>query len=241
MQFKNFSIGVRLGIGFAVLLLLLVAAQVIASSRVSTISGRLTRINDVNSVKQRYAINFRGSVHDRSILMRDLVLFEKPEDIRRTVDEINLLARNYADSAVKLDELMSDPALTNSAERKALADIKAVESRTLPLLDNVVAGTRDGVKQQGVMEVVNAARPEFSEWLRVINVFIDMQEETNKTMGAEARSVAATFNTWMIAFGVCAVVFGGCFAWFLVRSISNPISELKQAFAKVAEGDLRTR
>ncbi len=35
--------------------------------QVNKINASLTTINDVNSVKERYAINFRGSVHDRAI------------------------------------------------------------------------------------------------------------------------------------------------------------------------------
>jgi methyl-accepting chemotaxis protein len=241
MQALKMGIGTRLGIGFALVLLLMVAAQVLAATRVGTISGRLTRINEVNSVKQRYAINFRGSVHDRAILMRDLVLFETREDISRTVDEITTLARNYQDSGVKLDELMSHPDLTDSREMKALADIKAVEARTLPLLDKVIGHATGAKPQPDVGAVVVAARPEFSEWLRVINVFIDMQEETNKAMGAEARGVAGSFNTWMLAFGAIAVVVGGAFAWWLVRSITSPIADLKTVFVKVAQGDLAAR
>lgn len=241
MRASNLGIGARLGIGFTLVLLLMVGAQVLAASRVATISGRLTRINEVNSVKQRYAINFRGSVHDRAILMRDLVLFDKPHDIHRTVDEIKALARNYEDSGVKLDELMSHPELTDAKEQKALADIKAVEARTIPLLNKVIAHTTGAAQEPDIGAVVVAARPEFSEWLRVINVFIDMQEETNKAMGAEARSVAASFNTWMLVFGAIAATVGGTFAWWLVRTITAPIADLKKVFIQVASGDLRAR
>ena len=38
--------------------------------QVDRISADLERINGVNGVKRRYAINFRGSVHDRAISAR---------------------------------------------------------------------------------------------------------------------------------------------------------------------------
>ena len=47
------------------------------------IDTKMTVINDQNSVKQRYAINFRGSVHDRAIAIRDVVLAERASDVQK--------------------------------------------------------------------------------------------------------------------------------------------------------------
>ena len=76
------TLGSRLALGFGVLILLMIALTVLGISRVSSINSGLATIGDVNSVKQRYAINFRGSVHDRAISLRDVTLLESPlEDI----------------------------------------------------------------------------------------------------------------------------------------------------------------
>ena len=55
----------------------------------------MTAINDVNSVKQRYAINFRGSVHDRAIAIRDVVLLDSLAEVQSVIREINQLANFY--------------------------------------------------------------------------------------------------------------------------------------------------
>jgi methyl-accepting chemotaxis protein len=59
--------------------------------QVNSISNSLGTINDVNSVKQRYAINFRGSVHDRAISIRDVGLVETDAERRAAIDEITRL------------------------------------------------------------------------------------------------------------------------------------------------------
>ncbi len=235
------SIAVRLGLGFGAMVVLLVIAQVIAASRVSMISGWLTEINDVNSVKQRYAINFRGSVHDRAILMRDLVLFHSPRDIDGAMEEIRVLAAAYEDSGAKLDALMDGRKDTTPTERAALGDIKSVEAKTLPLLQRVMNHATQKQKEADIDAVLAEARPLFSEWLRVINVFIDMQEETNKAMGGRARGVASSFSMWMLVIGVCAAFIGLVLAGWTVRSIARPIAALQSAFGKVGDGDLRCR
>lgn len=59
------TIANRLYAGFAFIILLLVATTVIGTYQVDEINKTLTRVNEVGSEKQRYAINYRGSVHDR--------------------------------------------------------------------------------------------------------------------------------------------------------------------------------
>ena len=70
---KNLSISRRIIVGFSVVVLCMVGLTATGVWRVEAINSHLTTINDLNSVKQRYAINFRGSVHDRAIALRDVV------------------------------------------------------------------------------------------------------------------------------------------------------------------------
>ena len=63
-----------------VLLLMMVIIIMISIFQVDQINNTLTTINDINAQKQRYAINFRGSVHDRSIRIRDYVLLPPGEE-----------------------------------------------------------------------------------------------------------------------------------------------------------------
>lgn len=73
-MFKNLSVGSRISGSFIIILLTLVVLTLVAIMQVNKINNALIAINDVNNVKQRYAVNFRGSVHDRSIAIRDVTL-----------------------------------------------------------------------------------------------------------------------------------------------------------------------
>lgn len=56
----------RIVAGFVAMLAMMGILSAISINRVQSINSMLDVVNDVNSVKQRYAINFRGSVHDRA-------------------------------------------------------------------------------------------------------------------------------------------------------------------------------
>ncbi len=95
------SIGVRLGAGYAIMVALIVAMTLSYIANVQGLNDKLSQINDVNALKQRYAINFRGSVHDRSIAIRDVAMLEQPAR-DAAILEIATLAEDYTRSEVAL-------------------------------------------------------------------------------------------------------------------------------------------
>ena len=109
----------------------------------------LTQVNEINSVKQRYVINFRGSVHDRAIALRHVVLAQDDAEAAQHMQAIDKLAAAYVASATKMDEQFANRADTvREKERQLLADIKGIEARGMPLMAAAVqkrrAGDREG-------------------------------------------------------------------------------------------------
>ena len=235
MSFVTSSLRNRLITGFGIILLMLVAVTAISVIQVNKISSSLKIVNEFNSVKQRYAINFRGSVHDRAISVRDVTLADTPEGVAKDVADIERLAEFYAKSAGPLDDLMADKKVTDE-ERAILAEIKAVEKKTLPLIGQVIELQSSGQAPQAHRVLMDEARPAFVEWLRVINKFIDYQENANKTVGAEVKKVSDSFGLFMAMICAIALLIGAIFAWWNIRSIT-PLRQLSDVMMKLAGGD----
>lgn len=235
MSFVTSSLRNRLITGFGIILLMLVAVTAISVIQVNKISSSLKIVNEFNSVKQRYAINFRGSVHDRAISVRDVTLADTPEGVAKDVADIERLAEFYAKSAGPLDELMADKKVTDE-ERAILAEIKAVEKKTLPLIGQVIELQSSGQAPQAHRVLMDEARPAFVEWLRVINKFIDYQENANKTVGAEVKKVSDSFGLFMAMTCAIALLIGSIFAWWNIRSIT-PLRQLSDVMMKLVGGD----
>jgi len=235
------TVKARIFAGFALILLLMMALTAIGIVRVNTISSSLTTIGDVNSAKQRYAINFRGSVHDRAILLRDLVLVGDSE-LAVTLANIDLLASDYARSASPLDSITSQSPAAGTDEREILASIKETEARTLPIIKQVVAHRQAGRADEAQTLMLDQARPAFIEWLARINQFIDLQESLNQQEGAATRAVASGFQTLMIAMCLAALLVGAVVGTLITRSLLRSLGgEPGQARAVaqgIAAGDL---
>jgi methyl-accepting chemotaxis protein len=238
---KNLSISRRLTLGFLAVVLCMVGLTATGVLRVETINSHLTTINDLNSVKQRYAINFRGSVHDRAIAVRDVVLSQTPAELQEEIDRIEVLAAKYVESAGPMDDLFAVDGNVNPDEQAALAEIKRIEGLTMPLIQHVIDLRAAGLPDQALTVLVQQAKPLFVEWLGAINVLIDMEEAMNKVLSDDARSVASGFLLTMVLICAAAALLATLIGWRLTRGITRPLCEAEAAFAAVATGDLTQR
>jgi methyl-accepting chemotaxis protein len=235
------TIGRRLAIGFGAVFLLMIAVAAMAVSRVHSIDTSLTRINDVNNVKHRYAINFRGSVHDRAIALRDVVLAADAGAVRAQVDLINKLDGNYARSAAPLDALFQGGDVSDE-EKAALAAIKDSERKTQSVIAKVIALRLADNSAEASALLAQQAAPAFVEWLASVNRLIDLEENLNKAEADHALDVSHSFLRWMLVLCTLAVGAGSVAAWFISRGLLRQLGgEPDYAAAivgSIAAGDL---
>ncbi|MBK1663621.1 methyl-accepting chemotaxis protein [Rhodospirillum rubrum] len=234
---RDTRIGTRLLIGFGGMLVMTVILAVFGINRVNEISHSLDVINEVNSVKQRYAINFRGSVHDRAIALRDVTLVSGAGDVDAVVATIDKLAGDYQRSAELMDRMFAERSDIGAEERTILGQIKQTESRTMPLVKTVIDRRRAGDLEGARALLMAEARPAFVEWLERINHFIDLQENANQVIAERTRAVARGFAERMIGLCALVLVVGVALAWWTIGSI-RPLKRLTASMLRLAEGDL---
>lgn len=142
------SIANRLYFGFALIILLLIVTTLVGTYQVNEINQTLTRVNEVGSEKQRFAINYRGSVHDRAIALRDLVLTESASDraeFRRLITE---LANNYAEAERGMQAMIANPDYVTATEQQLLARIDEIQTRALDTAVEVERLLANGERQR---------------------------------------------------------------------------------------------
>ncbi|RBW48587.1 methyl-accepting chemotaxis protein [Marinobacter sp. F3R11] len=234
----NAKIGLRLAIGFAFVIILMTLLTMFSVMKMSQVGSALTTINDINSVKQRYAINFRGSVHDRAIALRDVVMVPTNAEVQASVQEIRSLSRDYVDSAEKLDALLAGETDSDPVEIAGLKKIKAIESHTLPIIEEVISLRNSGRGDAATHVMLTDAKPAFIEWLKLINEFIDLKESQNNVITQETRELTSGFSmiSWVITLG--AVILAAVAALLIARSITTPLRRAVAVAQSIAKGDL---
>jgi len=242
---KSMTVAMRLTLGFGVVLLLMVALTLFGVQRVSQINLTLTEITEVNSVKQRYAINFRGSVHDRAIALRDVTLVPNLADLPPILNDIDQLQAFYQQSRQPMDQLFQTITDISAAERRLLDAIHQVEQRAQPLAAEVIRLRQQGQQAAAQQLLLQQMSPAFVDWLASINAFIDFQEQKNQQATAYAKDVAATFSLSMVLLTLLAIVIGVVTAWYISRYLRNSLGGepalAADIVSQIASGDLTTQ
>jgi methyl-accepting chemotaxis protein len=209
--------------------------------QVNKINGALTLINDVNGVKERYAINFRGSVHDRAIAVRDVTLVPASE-LPAVLAHIAQLEEAYRASAGPLDAIFAAGANVSDDERSALEGLKAAERKAVPLLHDAIDKQQAGATGAAKDEVLELARPAFIEWLAACNRLINMEEGLNHVQATMARRVGVEFQYLTLILTLIATALGITIALMTSRSISRILGgepgDVKRITDAIGEGDL---
>jgi methyl-accepting chemotaxis protein len=219
MDIESTKISTRLATGFGLVFLLLIIVTALGINRVQKIDTILTNISDVNNVKQRYAINFRGSVHDRSIALRDVVLAADAGAAAPYVAQIQTLADNYAKSAAPLDQIIAAGKGVTAEEKSALEGIKASEAKTQPLIAKVIALRSADQLPEATALLQQQAAPAFVEWLASVNRLIDLEEKMSMQQADSATGVARSFFVFMVVLCLIAIGVGVAAAWFISRGL----------------------
>jgi len=237
---SKLTVRTRLIIGFGLTLFLMLLLTILGIQKVNIIDHTLTEITDVNSVKQRYAINYRGSVHDRAIAIRDIAIARTPQEISKLEQEINQLKEFYRDSENKMNQMRSQGVMFTSDEQRILSNIENIQQQTLPLVERIINDKKSGSVMTDT--ILDSARPAFIQWLKVINEFIDYQEARNQELTPEARNVAGGFQQlmlWLSAFALTLSLFIG---FLIERSFRTSLGgepwQLSEMIKKISEGNL---
>ncbi|KZN44234.1 methyl-accepting chemotaxis protein [Pseudoalteromonas luteoviolacea] len=230
----------RLSVGYGAILCLMILLTGIGIKDVNFIDDTLAKMTDINSVKQRYAINFRGSVHDTAIAIRDVAITNSTTELSEFEQEIMQLKRFYVEAENSMAQMKSRGVPFNDKERRILKSIEDIKVTTRPLVEEIIALKRAGKEVDNM--VLHQARPAFITWLARINEFIDYQEEANQVATPEARDVAGGFAQFMIAATLLAIAVSVFIGLMIAKSIrealGGEVRQAEQALSSIAQGDL---
>lgn len=241
---SQLSIAQRLSLGFGLILSLMVLITLIGVLRVGYIDQTLTAVSEGAALKQRYAINFRGSVHDRAIAIRDAVLVDNDAALNRQLSEIQRLKDFYQESARSMDNLQREQPPTATGQR-LLSDIQAIERSTLTLTDKLISLRSRGDTDAAKSLLMEQASPAYKEWLKRINAYIDYQEQVIGNDIGAVRETAGGFQMLILLITAAAVLLSIGVSLIIINKLKSTLGaepyEVAQAIQRLASGELNQR
>ncbi len=238
----NARLSIKLLLGFSAILSMMIMTTLIGASRVGLIDETLEHVSHDAAAKQRDAINFRGSVHDRAISIRDAYLAVDNRNFDKHLADIDKLNDFYQKSTIDLKTLGSKYGLSPE-ESKLLVRIDEIEVITLTLTKQLIQLRSEQQMDAALLLLTDKVSPSYSEWLARINAFIDYQETAINQKVEVAQEVANTFSHWMLVITAFAVFISAGIIYFILRDLrfrlgADP-AELQWVATAVSQGNLQ--
>lgn len=241
MNLTTMKVGKRLGLGFALVLILLIAVTSLGISRMALIQDRLEDIVNVSNVKSRLIIDMRAIVYDRQVSLRNLTLLTDIDDMSKDLKKIDEQAKNYGDKENKLaDMLKGDNG--SAAERTLITKLKEKEkaAASLPNLARDLGIANN--PESATIGLIKKIRPVQDEWYKVLDELVTLEDKQNAVVAEEAKSAFSNARNVLLMLGGLALLLGIIAAVIITRSLLKQLGGEPDYAAdiasQIAAGDL---
>ncbi len=232
MSLKNLRIGMRLGLGFLVMVLLMAFIAGIGIWRLQAVAEATRDMMELPLAKERMISDWSRLVY---------VGVTRTSAVAKSSDPSlgAFFAKDSAASSVAASAFTKklEPLLTSEAEK---AGMQAMQDKRKPYL-----AARDAIyKAKAAGDDAEAARlievylPLGAGYQSALQDLVEMQRTSIDGMARDVDELAQASRRLMGVLGVLATVFGMACAWLLTRSITRPLSQAVKVAETVASGDL---
>ena len=236
-MFANMKIGVRLGLGFGLILVLPVALSFLGLVYMSQIEGHLDEIAGDNMFKIERAHEMRETVVGVALAARNTALLTETAGMIVEMDRIKSLRRDYDAADKQLSAMLKD-----EAGKALLAKINAARDATRPLVTEALDLASVNSRAEATQVLLKQVAPSQSKWIEALAEMIKHQERETAQDVASAHAAYSLARNFMLIFSSLALVLGSVFAWFIARGIKQPVAELQGTMTRMqADGDLTQR
>lgn len=239
---KNLGISAKLYLSFSFIIIIMLLVAFFSIAKVNFLDNALRITTDRNALISRQAINYRGSVHDRSILVRDVLLINNDRaDLEQTLAKIRKLEEDYDRADKVLIDILNRVGDAN--EKAMYEDISKTNAITKKLYEEIINQviTKDN-KTAATELLLDEARAKFILWLAQINKLIDYEETSSQKLTNESLKETGSFGVTMLSIVGVALVFALLIAYFIVsyikKSVGGEPNEVNRIITEVANGNL---
>ncbi|RZL86337.1 MAG: HAMP domain-containing protein [Variovorax sp.] len=233
MGIRNWKIGTRLGLGFALVLALLASIACIGVLRLQAVGDATQEMVQRSLVKERLAAEWLLGTSSNSVRTFALVKSNDKELQGELQKSIAKTSGNISETQKKLETMLTSP------EEQALnADIKERRSRYIALRNKILQ-----LKAQGQQE--EAAKLTTGQLMQMLEGYDAGIRGMLGHQGGEIDKAAESIDqlhragrTNLIVLAVLALALGAVLAWLLTRSITRPLKAAVRVAQTVAAGDL---
>ena len=228
---NNLKIGVRLGIGFAVTLALLIAIAVVGYTRIQSLNAEVDSLVNDRFPKTVQSNSVIDALNTIARQLRNAYIYSGAES-QKSLDAIPELRKVITDNLAALEKTI------RSEGGKALLK-KVGESRAVYVVtqDKFMELLKAGKRDEIVVLMQGDLRKAQTAYIVSINDLVAFQVKQMEDSGKKAEATAAAAQTLLMTLAAIAALLTAIFGFVITRSITKPVSDAVDAAKKMAVGD----
>ncbi|MBI5920732.1 MAG: MCP four helix bundle domain-containing protein [Betaproteobacteria bacterium] len=232
---NNLKIGIRLGIGFALTLILLIVISVVSYTRIAALNVEIEDMVNDKFPKTVQATEIIDALQTIARQLRNGYIYTG-EQQQRALDSIPEQRKIISDRIEKLEKT-----ITSEKGKEILKKMIAARGAYVADQDKFLALLKEDKKTEIVHLMQNELRKSQADYTKSINDLIDFQTDLMNQAGKHADEMAGAAEKLVIILSAVAVVLTIAFAFLITRSITKPVGEALGVTQRLAEGDLTVR
>lgn len=234
-MFKNMKIGLRMGLGFSLVLVFMIVIILVSLSEMEASHDKLERIVKVNNVRLQLANDMIDGVREVSIALRNILLIKKIANTKEMRKRIAETRKDYDENFKKVEEM------TAKDDTKAwdiISKIKANQDASRQLNNKVIDLAMAGKSDDAIDLMNKEARPKVRQWIEQMDDLVKHNEERSAMRYDQAEKAQAAARSTMFIIGAVAIALAVAISIFLTLSIIRPLKLGVHAADRIASGDL---
>ena len=226
------KVGQRLGLGFSLVLVLLVAVTVVGIMRMAQIQDRLDHVVSVNNVVTRLVVDMRNNVSERLNSLRTLTLMTNPDDMEPELDRFKVQTGKYDEIKKKLSAKFA--AESTPQEKALLSQIEGFEGAAMPAIAKASGLYLANKAEDATRVMIKEVRPVQKKWLEGLEQLATMEDKQNAQSQVDAGTAFANARNFMLILLAVAVAIGVAAAVVITRSLLRQLGAEPGYTAKIA-------
>jgi len=230
---NNLKIGTRLGFGFSLILLLLVAMTAIGILRLSSASDKTDEMINVKIRDERLTAEWGKIIEVNAARTTGAFM------VREAADQKKLEAQ-MAESSGRATQIQDQIGATLDNEQLKPLFKQALDTRKAytDFRKAVFAAKNAGDLEKAAQIYEGDMTQSRIKYLGALKTFVDKQAALLDASAADIQQQYRSGRMLLIMLGLAAIVLGVVAAWWITRTITQPINAALKVAETVSSGDL---